>query len=230
MYKYSDQNAETYSKLGIAGTTYESGFNEARKIFGDLTGKTALDFGAGAGRTAQLFVSMGASKVIGVDHNQSMIDQAKKIADPRLEFVKIDETLPFESNTFDVALAAHVFVDVSSLEEMKQISNEVHRVLKPGGVFVIITNNSQAIGQEYLSYGYPKKDHLISGQKIPCTIKKGKDSFVIDDYYWAEDDYKNVLEKTGFSVSMTFPLMSGDGWLERSKNCVSRSYQSRQIN
>lgn len=217
MYKYSDQNAETYSKLGIVGTTYESGFNEARKIFGDLTGKTALDFGTGAGRTAQLLLSMNASKVIGVDHNQSMIDQARKLSDPKLEFVKIDKVVPFPDNTFDAAIAAHVFVEVSSIDEMKQISSEVYRILKPGSSFVIITNNSKAIGCNYISFGYPKNDNLKSGDKMPCTIKRDKDSFVIDDYYWTEDDYRNVLRKIGFSVSMTFPLMSGDNWLDEAK-------------
>src|SRR3989344_488722 len=217
MYKYSDQNAETYSKLGITGTTYESGFNEAKTIFGDLQGKMALDFGTGAGRTAQLLASMGASRVVGVDHNQSMIDQAAKISDPTLEFVRIDNNIPFPENTFDVAIAAHVFVEVSSMDEMKQISSEVYRVLKPGGIFVIITNNSKAIGQNYLSFGYPKNDNLKSGDKMPCTIKKGNDSFAIDDYYWTEDDYRNVLEKNGFTVSMTLPLVSGDGWLDEAK-------------
>ncbi len=217
MYTYSDQNAETYSKLGITGTTYESGFNEARKIFGDLSGKTALDFGSGAGRTAQLLLSMGASRVVGVDHNQSMIDQAKKLSNPKLEFIKIEKMIPFPDNTFDVAIAAHVFVEVGSIEEMRQISQEVHRVLKPGGSFVIITNNSQAMGCNYISYGYPKNDNLKSGDKMPCTIKKGKESFVIDDYFWMEDDYRNVLEKIGFSVSMSFPLVSGNNWLDEAK-------------
>ena len=217
MYQYSKDNAATYSKLGITGTTYEPGFNESKKIFGNLSGKTALDFGTGAGRTAQLFLSMGASKVVGVDHNQSMIDQAKKLTDPKLEFIKIKNDIPLPDNTFDAAIAAHVFVEVGSVEEMKQISSEVYRVLKPGGVFVIITNNSKAIGQNYISFGYPKNDALKSGDKMPCTIKKGKDSFVIDDYFWTEQDYQNVLEEEGFAVSMTFPKMTGDGWLDETK-------------
>ena len=214
MYQYSEENAKTYSKLGIQGTTYEPGFNEARKIFGDLTDKIALDFGTGAGRTAQLLLSMGASKVVGVDHNQSMIDQAKKLTDSRLEFIQIDKDVPFPENSFDAALAAHVFVEVSTIEEMKQIAREVHRVLISGGIFIIITNNSKAIGQNYLSFGYPKKDNLRSGEKIPCTLKKGKDSFIINDYYWSESDYQKVLEETGFTVSLTFPVMSGQGWLD----------------
>ena len=214
MYQYSEENAKTYSKLGIQGTTYEPGFNEARKIFGDLTDKIALDFGTGAGRTAQLLLSMGASKVVGVDHNQSMIDQAKKLTDSRLEFIQIDKDIPFPENSFDAALAAHVFVEVSTIEEMKQIAREVHRVLISGGIFIIITNNSKAIGQNYLSFGYPKKDNLRSGEKIPCTLKKGKDSFIINDYYWSESDYQKVLEEAGFTVSLTFPVMSGQGWLD----------------
>src|SRR3989344_7691852 len=217
MYKYSDNNAQTYSQLGIKGTTYESGFNETKKILGDLTNKKVLDFGSGAGRTAQLLLSMGAEKVVGVDHNQSMIDQTKKIQNEKLEFVKVDSTLPFEENTFDGALAAHVFVEVISLDEMKQVSSEVFRVLKPGGIFVIITNNSKSIGMNYLSYGYSKNDNLKSGDKIPCTIKKGKDSFVIDDYFWFEEDYQKLLEEVGFKVSMTFPLVSGDEWLDESR-------------
>lgn len=217
MYQYSSNNAETYSKLGIKGTTYESGFEETKRILGDLKGKTALDFGCGAGRTAKLLLSLGAGEVIGVDHNQSMIDQATRSQIERSTFHKIDKKIPLEDNSIDVSLAAHVFVEVASIEEMKQISSEVFRVLKKGGRFIIITNNSKAIGCEYLSFGYPKNDHLKSGEKIPCTIKKGKESFVIDDYFWYEEDYKKTLKEVGFSISMTFPKSSGEGWLEENR-------------
>lgn len=218
MYKYSDKNAQTYSKLGIKGTTYEPGFNEAQKLLGDLTGKQVLDFGSGTGRTSQLLLSIGAEKVVGVDHNQSMIDQANKLNDNRLEFIKIDDELPFADGTFDAALCAHVFVEVSSLEEMKQICSEILQVLKKDGVFVVITNNSDAIGHEYLSYGYEKQPNLESGDKITCTIKKGEDSFEIDDYYWTEEDIQSSLRHSGFKInSVTFPTIQGEGWLEETK-------------
>lgn len=215
MYEYTQDNAKTYGTLGIQGTTYQPGFDEVKNIFGDLRGKVALDFGTGAGRTARLLRALGAKKVVGIDHNQTMIDQAASAHEEGLEFIKVGKDLPFDEGTFDVALAAHVLVEVSSIEEMRQISREVCRVLKPGGVFIIVANNSQAIGNDYLSFSYPKPSQkLISGEKIPCTIKKGEESFVIDDYYWSEDDYKDVLEEAGFTVSMTFPKTSGEGWLD----------------
>jgi len=105
MYKYTDDDTKTYSKLGIKGTTYEPAFKEAIKIYGNQNGKNALDFGSGTGRSAQLLLSIGAKKVVGVDHNQSMINQAKKIQDNRLEFIKIDKKIPLNANTFDVVLA-----------------------------------------------------------------------------------------------------------------------------
>ena len=125
MYKYSQNNAETYGKLGIKGTTYESGFNETKRLLGDLSGKTVLDFGCGAGRTAKLLLSMGAEKVVGVDHNQSMINQANKIQSSQLKFIQIDKNIPLEKNSINGALAAHVFVEVGTKEEMKQISRNI---------------------------------------------------------------------------------------------------------
>lgn len=147
-----------------------------------------------------------------------MIDQASAINSKEIEFVKIDEKLPFDDSMFDVALLAHVFVEVSGLEQMQRISDELHRVLKVGGILVIITNNSKAIGCDYLSYSYPRTAGLlVSGEKIPCTIKKGNESFVINDYYWSEEDYKKVLKEAGFAVSMTFPKVDGKGWLGESR-------------
>lgn len=155
-------------------------------------------------------LSFGASEVIGVDHNQTMIDQAKKADIRHADFVLIKNKIPFPEKSFDGALCAHVMVEVSSFEEMEQIMSEVYRVLKPSTPFVIITNNSQAIGEKFISFEYEKQEPLVSGQKIPIVIK-GEKHFVIEDYYWTEEDYKKILEKVGFTVTdMTYPKMLGD--------------------
>jgi ubiquinone/menaquinone biosynthesis C-methylase UbiE len=230
MYKYSSQNAAIYSKLGLEGTTYEPGFNEAKNLFGSLRGKKVLDYGTGAGRTAKLLSSFGAAEVVGVDHNQSMIEQSKKGNDQHIQFYLINKKIPFENNFFDAALCAHVMVEVSSLKKMEEIISEVHRVLKPGGMFIIITNNSQAIGQKYISFQYTKQEHLSSGQKIPIVIN-GEKRFVVDDYYWIEEDYKRLLMKVGFNVeSMTYPLMQGNDWLAESKVAPHVVIKSIRIN
>ncbi|MBI3384627.1 class I SAM-dependent methyltransferase [Candidatus Gottesmanbacteria bacterium] len=127
MYKYSNKNAEIYSKLGIEGTTYEPGFAKAKKMFGNLSGKKVLDFGSGSGRTAKLLLSFGAKEVIGVDHNQSMIDQANKQDTKNAKFFLIDNKIPFDKNTFDAAFCAHVMVEVNSFKKIEQIISEIYR-------------------------------------------------------------------------------------------------------
>jgi len=217
MYKYSKKNAKAYNQLGIAGTTYEPGFNEVSRVLGDLSGKIALDFGSGTGRTSQMLLGLGANKVIGVDCDESMINQAKRLKDDRLEFTLIEDKIPLGDNKIDVALCTHVFIEMDSLDKMERVSREISRVLKPGGVFIIVTNNPEAIGHEFVSYGYKKKDNLKSGDKIICTMKT-KNAFEIDDYFWTENDYKRVLIKTGFTIkSINYPKASKGKWFEETK-------------
>jgi predicted RNA methylase len=75
-YSYTDGNAELYGLLGIEETTYQIGFDAVAKTLGDIGGKTFLDFGCGAGRSARFLKQLGAQRVYGVDHDQNMIDQA----------------------------------------------------------------------------------------------------------------------------------------------------------
>ncbi len=218
MYKYSPENANIYSQLGVIGTTYEISFHELSRILGNLQGKIVLDYGTGTGRSARLLKTLGAEKVIGVDHNESMIAQARTNHNERLDFHLITaNTIPLPDASVDVAVSAHVFVEIQNLAEMHTATQEVSRVLKPGGTFIIIATNSASIGYEYKNYRYIKKDELKSGDPITCVVK-GETPFEIDDTYWTEEDYHQVLESNGFmKIRATFPLAMGEEWLDEVK-------------
>jgi ubiquinone/menaquinone biosynthesis C-methylase UbiE len=218
MHTYSPENAHTYSQLGVIGTTYEISFNELSKMLGNLQGKTILDFGTGTGRSARLLKTLGAEKVIGVDHDENMIAQAKANHDEMLEFhLLADNTIPLPDESVDVAVSAHVFVEMRDLDEMQQVAKEVSRVLKPNSPFIVVSTNPASIGYEYKSYMYRKKDGLKSGDPITCVIK-GETPFEIDDIYWTEEDYRQVLEFAGFmKIQTTFPRGEGENWLDEIK-------------
>ena len=218
MYKYSKENAAIYSELGVTGTTYEVSFNEMARLLGPLGGKTVLDFGSGAGRSSILLKTLGAEKVIGVDHNETMIGQAIQTLTQGIEFHLIDETIPLPDNSIDVAVSAHVFVEMKTIGEMKRVSKEIHRVLKPGGQFIVISTNPSSIGHNFLNWSYKPQDNLKSGDIIVCKIKKGDESFNIDDVYWTEEDFRDVLTSSGFEVkNVTYPVAEGEGWLDETK-------------
>src|ERR1700722_13375606 len=111
MYHYSPENARIYSQLEIVGTTYEISFNEVKRFLGNLQGRTVLDFGTGTGRSTRLLKSLGAEKVIGVDHDANMIAQAQADCDEKTEFHLIrDQMIPLQDEAVDLAISTHVLV------------------------------------------------------------------------------------------------------------------------
>lgn len=217
-YEYTPQNAAIYSQLGVIGTTYEVSFNEMARILGDLHGKTVLDYGTGAGRSAKLLKTLGAGHVIGVDHSHNMIEEALKKQEEGIAFELIQSgKIPLPDSSVDAVVTAHVWVEMKSLDEMKQSAKELYRVLKKGGIIVVITTSPYSVGHEYVSYTYKKALNLKSGDPVTCVVK-GEKTFEIDDTYWTEEDSLKVLKNAGFEdLKVTYPLSHGEGWLEETK-------------
>src|SRR3989338_10352988 len=102
-FKYKTENAETYKALEIKGTTFEPSFAEAERMFGDLSGKTVLDFGSGAGRSSRFLKELGAKLVIGAEHNEAMINQAKTNRPTGVEYYLINKQIPLSNSYVDCA-------------------------------------------------------------------------------------------------------------------------------
>ena len=163
-------------------------------------GKRVLDVGCGAGTDLVRFARAGAV-VTGVDISSSAIDLARKNfeqqglqADLR---VADGESLPFESDTFDVVFAHGV---IQYTPDTQKIVDECRRVLKPGG---------QAIFQVYNRISW--LNALSKLMKVPL---EHEDAPVLKKFTAAE--FRALLR--GFStVSMTwerFPVKSRlhGGW------------------
>ncbi|MDP8221744.1 MAG: methyltransferase domain-containing protein [Candidatus Lernaella stagnicola] len=79
-------------------------------------------------------------QVVGVDFSPGMLQRAHdRVADTvNVELCRADVTnLPFEDNTFDGATISHAFYELNG-EDIERFLREVHRVLKPGGHFVMM--------------------------------------------------------------------------------------------
>lgn len=214
-HRYSPTTAKMYSQLEIIDTTYELSFHEMHQLLGDLHGQIALDYGTGAGRSARFLRGLGAEQVIGVDANKHMLTRARADDTDRLTFLLLqDQSIALSDNTVDVAISAHVFVEMRTLREMQQAVNEIARVLRDTGRLIVVSTNPAAIGHEFKSYRYEQKVGLKSGDPIACHLK-GEPPFTISDTYWTEDDYRAVLTSAGFQrIQTTLPLASGKGWLD----------------
>ena len=107
--------------------------------------KKILDIATGTGDLAILMTSTNAEKIIGLDISSGMLEVGrKKVAEKNLT-AKIDlvlgdsEKMPFEDHSFD---AITVAFGVRNFENLEKGLSEILRVLKPGGIFVILETSN----------------------------------------------------------------------------------------
>lgn len=104
-------------------------------------GLKALDVGCGGGFSCEYMAKRGV-KVSGIDLSQKCIQAAQDHA--KLNNLEIDyrrgvaEQLPYEDNSFDVVICVDVLEHVA---DVKQVIAEIHRILKPQGLFFFDTIN-----------------------------------------------------------------------------------------
>ena len=100
-----------------------------------------LDIATGTGDLAILMTKTSAKKIVGLDLSVGMLEVGKKkiatqnLSD-KIEMVVGDsENIPFPDNYFD---AITVSFGIRNFETLEKGLTEIYRVLKPGGVFVIL--------------------------------------------------------------------------------------------
>lgn len=100
---------------------------------------TLLDLGSSAGIIANSLAEV-FGYVVGIDIDPEAIHFAQSsFKRDNLHFALGDAMdLPYFSNTFDVVICAHIYEHVP---EPRRLMDEIHRVLKPGGVCYFAADN-----------------------------------------------------------------------------------------
>ena len=93
-----------------------------------------LDLGAGAGIVAQMNFRGRAARIYGVDpdtrvESNPYLDEGK---------IGVGESIPYADSSFDMVFADNV---LEHLDDPAAVFSEIHRVLKPGGLFLAKTPN-----------------------------------------------------------------------------------------
>lgn len=107
--------------------------------------QSILDIATGTGDLAILLSHTDAPKIVGLDLSPGMLEVGRKKVlaqglEKRIEMVLGDsEQLPFESDSFD---AITVAFGIRNFENLEKGLSEILRVLKPGGIFVILETSN----------------------------------------------------------------------------------------
>jgi SAM-dependent methyltransferase len=110
------------------------------------TKDTLLEIGCGAGRISLGLWELGYHQVIGTDLARPMVAAARELA-RKLEYavpfrVADATSLPFEDNLFDGAIFGfNGLMQIPGRALRVTALNEIRRVVRPGGIFVLTTHD-----------------------------------------------------------------------------------------
>lgn len=156
-------------------------------LLGNLEDKKILDIGAGTGRLSERMVKNGA-EVFALDISKEMLD---KIRTKKVKKIIGDaENLDFSDDSFDIIVATFLIVH---LKDPTRFFDEVYRVLKPDGKF-LLTN--------------------INQRKAPA-VKTAQGLIEIESYYHRPDYVLEKLESMAFGVDTEKFVYEGENWINQ---------------
>ena len=106
----------------------------------DLTGKSVLDLGCGFGEHCKRFISEGATKVVGIDISEKMLEIAKKEnSSDKITYINMPmEDIGQLPGKFDIVISSLAFHYV---EDFSGVVKNIHRLLSTDGVLIFSQEN-----------------------------------------------------------------------------------------
>lgn len=157
--EHNDNIIKQFSKQAIPFTKIKGHYDSVDTIISISEvsqNSTVLDIACGTGIVTCEFAKY-AKNVIGLDITQDMLTQAIKIQEEKkLTNIKFDlgnvESLPYESNSFDIVFTRYSF---HHFLDTKKVFEEMIRVCKPNGKIIVV---DVALKNEYAkAYNHMEK-------------------------------------------------------------------------
>ena len=198
--------------------------------FNDFKDKVILDFGCGFGGKSLFYGTLNVKEVIGVDIVNNF-KRCQEFADKDLLPVKFatlkNNKLPLDDKSIDIVISSAVF---EHIENVNEALDEIYRVLKPGGLFLLRwhpfrtrygAHLDDAISIPFAHILFPEKDILKCYSELLADKYKNsekilemmQDEFYIDIFkeyasykefktnnFLTVKEFAKKLEKTAFTI------------------------------
>jgi demethylmenaquinone methyltransferase/2-methoxy-6-polyprenyl-1,4-benzoquinol methylase len=186
---------------------------KAINVLKPLRPKKILDVATGTGDFALQALVLNPEKIIGIDISEGMLAVGrKKISEKNLtekiELIRADsENIPYSQNKFD---AVTVAFGVRNFENLTRGLSEIRRVLRPGGMVVVLEFSKPAtfpfkqLYHFYFRFILPRIGSLVSSDKEAYTyLPKSVEAFPDGE------GFLRILQDVGFKNTQCSSLTFG---------------------
>ena len=175
-----------------------------------------VDVGCGEGQIARLAAGAGAARVVGVDASAAQLAEARKRGGGPLYVRGRAEALPLPTAAFDAAVACLVLEHVADLDGAL---DEVARVLRPGGTFVMLVNHPlfQTPGSGWIDDQVldPPEQYWRVGPYLPeaASVEEIDRDVQLTFYHRPLGRYVNALAERGLAITRMLEPAPPPGFL-----------------
>ena len=114
-----------------------------------------LDLGCGNGYTDYRIAENYEAEVTGVDLSENMVDSARRMAPlfpslrgtAKFEVANVVEGIKYTDNHFEYVVTERLLLNLPDWGAQRKLIKEIHRVLKPGGRYVMVEGNRTGLNR-----------------------------------------------------------------------------------
>lgn len=198
-----DRRARSYADLAYPGTYYLAFRDLPDLLSRHVSGRRALDFGCGAGRSSRFLKELGFD-VIGVDIADSMLAEARrKDAAGDYRPIPVGSLGSVSGERFDLILSAFTFDNISEPSVRRSLFEAFRTVLAPDGRIVNLVSAPEIYLNEWVSFttrAFPANASARSGERVRIVMLDVEDQRPVEDAFWTDADYLDLYAGAGLGV------------------------------
>ena len=188
------------------------------KALGDVTGQSVLDVACGTGLYSRRLKQRGASRVVGLDASEGMIDYARHLERESplgIEYVVQDAARAGDLGVFDVVVATYLLHYAPTRQDLGAMCGMLRRALAPGHrlVSICMSPDIQLTDSGYYRpYGFEIQSRGQEGDEVRLVSVLPELPFTLVAYQWTRPTYEAALRDAGFrDITWREPRVSPEG-------------------
>jgi SAM-dependent methyltransferase len=211
---YEDSGrANAYATLEFANTYYLAFRDLPSILTRHVTGRRALDFGCGTGRSTRFLRNLGFN-VTGIDISEDML-QIARATDPPGDYrlVSGDAFTQLSPGSFDLVLCAFPFDNIPG-EKKVGILCGLGKLLAESGTMVNLVSSPEIYTHEWASFttrDFPENALARNGDAVRIIVTDHQDRRPVEDILCGDEEYRTLYRQAGLeAIEVNAPLAQGN--------------------